>query len=131
MDEPSAVRKTFQDQLQPAPEPERALAVVVRRGRELSTAAREERRDAWAKGGVSVSVAGQSAELPGVKAVRPEYRDIHSQVLQDVLTRLDKAYQACVPSRQERRGARLSPLPGREPLQQLHLQAVRQRGCAG
>src|SRR5262249_40466362 len=27
------------------------------------------------------------------KAVRPEYRDIHSQVLQDVLTRLDRAFQ--------------------------------------
>jgi putative transposase len=35
----------------------------------------------------------QSAQLPDIKAVRPEYRDIHSQVLQDVLTRLDRAFQ--------------------------------------
>jgi putative transposase len=41
---------------------------------------------------VSVTVAGQSAQLPDVKEVRPEYGDIHSQVLQDVLTRLDRAF---------------------------------------
>jgi putative transposase len=66
----------------------------VRRCRELYNAALHERRDAWQKCGVSVTVVGQSAELPGVKEVRPEYRDIHSQVLQDVLTRLDRAFHA-------------------------------------
>ena len=54
----------------------------------------QERRDAWQKCGVSITVAGQSAQLPDIKEVRPEYRDIHSQVLQDVLTRLDRAFQA-------------------------------------
>jgi putative transposase len=44
--------------------------------------------------GVSVTFAGQSAQLPEVKEVRPEYNHIHSQVLQDVLTRLDRAFQA-------------------------------------
>jgi putative transposase len=44
--------------------------------------------------GVSVGLAEQSAQLPEVKAGRPEYRDLHSQVLQDVLTRLDRAFQA-------------------------------------
>ena len=42
---------------------------------------------------MSVTVAQQSAQLPAIKEVRPEYRDIHSQVLQDVLTRLDRAFQ--------------------------------------
>ncbi|HEV2459304.1 MAG TPA: transposase, partial [Ktedonobacterales bacterium] len=37
--------------------------------------------------------AGQSAQLPTIKQVRPEYRDVHAQVLQDVLTRLDRAFQ--------------------------------------
>jgi putative transposase len=32
--------------------------------------------------------------LPDLQAACPEYATIHSQVLQDVLTRLDKAYQA-------------------------------------
>jgi putative transposase len=35
----------------------------------------------------------QSAQLPAVKEARPEYRDIHSQVLQELLTRLDRAFQ--------------------------------------
>jgi putative transposase len=36
----------------------------------------------------------QCAQLPGVKEVRPEYRDINAQVLQDVLHRLDKTFRA-------------------------------------
>jgi putative transposase len=36
----------------------------------------------------------QSAPLPGIKEVRPEYRDLNAQVLQDVLHRLDNAFAA-------------------------------------
>jgi putative transposase len=93
MDE-QAVRKTFKYKLRPTPEQERALAFVLRRCCELYNAALQERKEAWQKCGVSVTVAGQSGQLPEVKQVRPEYRDIHSQVLQDVLTRLDKAFHA-------------------------------------
>jgi putative transposase len=88
------VRKTFKYQLQPTPEQEQAMAFVVRRCRELYNAALHERRDAWRKCGVSITLASPSAPLPEVKEVRPDYRDIHSQVLQDVLTRLDRAFQA-------------------------------------
>src|SRR5258708_3783077 len=93
MDE-QAVRKTFKYKLKPTPEQEQVLAFVLRRCRELYNAALQERRDAWHKCGVSVTAAGQSAQLPAVKEVRPEYHDIHSQVLQDVLARLDRAFQA-------------------------------------
>jgi putative transposase len=89
-----ALRKTFKYKLKPAPEQERAMAFVLRRCRELYNAALQERRDAWQKCGVSLTAASQSAQLPEIKDVRPEYRDIHSQVLQDVLTRLDRAFQA-------------------------------------
>jgi putative transposase len=88
------VRKTYKYKLQPTPEQEQALAFVVRRCRELYNAGLQERRDAWQKCGVSVTASEQSAQLPAIKEVRPEYRDIHSQVLQDVLTRLDRAFQA-------------------------------------
>jgi putative transposase len=88
------IRKTFKYKLKPTPHQERAMAFVVRRCRELYNAALEERREAWHTCGVSATVAGQSAQLPAVKEVRPEYRDVHSQVLQDVLTRLDRAFQA-------------------------------------
>jgi putative transposase len=43
---------------------------------------------------VSVNYHTQAVSLPEVKKFRPEYDSVHSQVLQDVLKRLDKAYQA-------------------------------------
>src|SRR5215831_11529993 len=93
MDEPG-VRKTCKYKLKPTLEQEQAMAFVVRRCRELYNAALQERRDAWQKCGVSMTLASQSAQLPAIKEVRPEYRDLHSQVLQNVLTRLDRAFQA-------------------------------------
>jgi len=93
MDE-QTVRKTFKYKLKPTPQQERAMEFVVRRCHELYNAALQERRDAWHKCGVRVTLAGQSAQLPAIKAVRPEYDDIHSQVLQDVLARLDRAFQS-------------------------------------
>jgi putative transposase len=44
---------------------------------------------------VSITAATQSAQLPDIKGIRPEDSDIHSQVLQEVLTRLDRAFQVC------------------------------------
>src|SRR5262249_144045 len=73
---------------------ERAVEFVLRCCRELYNAGLEERKIAWEQCGVSITLASQSAQLPAIKEVRPEYRDIHSQVLQDVLTRLDRAFQA-------------------------------------
>jgi putative transposase len=88
------VRKTFEYKLKPTPEQQWAMELVLRRCRELYNAALQERHDAWQKCGVSIILAGQSAQLPDIKEVRPEYRDINAQVLQDVLTRLDRAFQA-------------------------------------
>jgi putative transposase len=93
MDTPTA-RKTFKYKLKPTPEQAETMAFVLRRCRELYNAALQERREAWQKCGVSVTRARQSTELPSIKEVRPEYHDVHSQVLQDVLTRLDRAFQA-------------------------------------
>lgn len=41
----------------------------------------------------SISYNMQQNELPLVKQVLPEYKEVHSQVLQDVLRRLDRAFQ--------------------------------------
>ncbi|HEX8036506.1 MAG TPA: transposase, partial [Ktedonobacterales bacterium] len=92
--EQQTARKTFKYKLTPTPAQEQTLAFVVRRCCELYNAALQERREAWQKCGVSITAASQSAQLPTIKDVRPEYRDIHSHVLQDVLTRLDRAFQA-------------------------------------
>ncbi len=43
---------------------------------------------------VSISRYGQEAELKAIRAEFPEYAGIHSHVLQDVLARLDKTFQA-------------------------------------
>jgi putative transposase len=88
------VRKTFKYKLNPTPEQEQAMESVLWRCRELYNAGLEERKAAWEKCRVSVTFAMQSAQLPGIKEVRPEYRDINAQVLQDVLHRLDRAFQA-------------------------------------
>jgi putative transposase len=88
------VRKTYKYKLQPTAEQKGTLAFVLRRCRELYNAGLQERREAWKKRGISITAAGQSAQLPEIMDVRPEYRDVHSQVLQDVLTRLDRAFAA-------------------------------------
>lgn len=88
------VRKTYKYKLQPTAEQEGTLAFVLRRCRELYNAGLQERRDAWQKCAVGITAASQSAQLPEIKEVRPEYREVHSQVLQDVLARLDRAFQA-------------------------------------
>src|SRR5258707_14161456 len=90
----NTIRKTFKYRLTPTPDQEQALETVLWRCRELYNAGIEERKAAWQKCGVSMNFAMQSAQLPGIKAVCPEYRDINAQVLQDVLDRLDKAFQA-------------------------------------
>jgi putative transposase len=87
------VRKTYKYKLKPTSEQEQRMAFVLRRCRELYNAALQERKEAWQKCGVSVTVAQQSTQLPAIKEVRPEYRDINAQVLQDVLMRLDRAFQ--------------------------------------
>ena len=88
------IRKTYKYRLAPTPAQEKVLADVLWRCRELYNAGLEERKTAWEKCGVSVTFAMQSAQLPGIKDARPEYREINAQVLQDVLHRLDKTYQA-------------------------------------
>jgi putative transposase len=90
----ASVRKTCKYHLLPTPAQEQALATVVSRCRELYNAGLQERNAAWARRRVSVRFAMQSAQLPAIKAVRPEYHDLHVQVLQDVPHRLDTTFQA-------------------------------------
>src|SRR5258706_7102624 len=93
MAEPS-VRKTFKYKLHPTPVQERELERVLMLCRRLYNTAREQRIVAWQRRRVSVSRYEQEAELKAIRAEFPEYAAIHSHVLQDVLARLDKTYQA-------------------------------------
>jgi putative transposase len=60
----------------------------------LYNTALEQHITAWQRVRVSVSRFQQEAELKDIRATFPEYAAIHSHVLQDVLARLDKTYQA-------------------------------------
>ena len=64
------------------------------RCRDLYNAALEQRITAWQRRHVSISRFEQEAELKDIRAAFPEYEAIHSHVLQDVLARLDRTYQA-------------------------------------
>ncbi len=44
--------------------------------------------------GTSITYYDQANQLPEIKQIREEYQDIHSQVLQDVLRRVKKAFDA-------------------------------------
>ena len=60
----------------------------------LYNTALKQRITAYRRAGVSLSRYQQEAELKDIRAAFPEYAAIHSHVLQDVLARLDKTYQA-------------------------------------
>lgn len=70
------------------------LTWTLDRARELYNAALQERRDAYRMVGTSISYDDQANQLPAIKEIRPEYHDIHSQVLQDVLRRVKKAFDS-------------------------------------
>ena len=68
------------------------LAATLDVCRELYNAALAERRDAYRVAGVSLNYYTQANQLPDIKAERPDVADIHSQVLQDTLKRVQKAF---------------------------------------
>src|SRR5215469_10142401 len=84
--------KAYKYRLYPTKEQAEKLQWTLDRCRELYNAAIQEHRDAWRMCKVSISYNQQAVQLPEIKAVRPEYHEIHSQVLQDVLRRVMKAF---------------------------------------
>jgi putative transposase len=62
--------------------------------RELYNAALQERRDAYRIQKVSVNFYKQAIQLPEIKLIRDDVYAIHSQVLQDTLRKLSKAFDA-------------------------------------
>jgi putative transposase len=88
------MRKSYKYKLKPTVEQERLLTETLWRCRTLYNTALEERITAYRRQGVSISRYQQEAELKEIRAEYPEYAAMHSHVLQDVLARLDKTYQA-------------------------------------
>jgi len=104
--------KAYKYRLYPKKQQAEKLQWTLDRARELYNAAIQERRDAYEirikrhpnyhdeatrkqlTQEYALTYTQQAIQLPAIKEVRPEYNDIHSQVLQDVLRRVDKAYKA-------------------------------------
>jgi putative transposase len=78
----------------PTPEQAQALDTVLWRCRDLYNAALEERKTAWDRCHVSLTYYQQKAELPDLKAACPEYAEVSAQVLQDVILRVERTFQA-------------------------------------
>ncbi|HEV2459843.1 MAG TPA: transposase [Ktedonobacterales bacterium] len=89
-----SLRKTFKEKLRPTPTQERQLEAVLWRCRTLYNTALEQRITLYRQRGISVSRYQQEAELKALRAAYPEYAALHSHILQDVLARLDRTYQA-------------------------------------
>ena len=62
--------------------------------RELYNAALQERRDAYRINGLSINYHAQAIQLPQIKQARKDVGQIYSQVLQDVLRRVNKTFDA-------------------------------------
>src|SRR6266705_3456894 len=87
-------KQAYTFRLYPTRKQAQALIWTLDRCRELYNAALQERRDAYRMVGKRLNYYDQANQLPDIKAIREEYKDIHSQVLQDVLRKADKAFKA-------------------------------------
>lgn len=89
------MRKSYNYRLYPNAATEQKLSWTLDRARELYNAALSERRDAYTYAGKCISYYDQQNDLPEIKReIREEYQEIAAHVLQDVLRRLDRAFQA-------------------------------------
>ncbi len=104
--------KSYKFRLYPTKKQIETLEWTLDQCRELYNAALQERRDAYnmivrqhpnyydeeTRKNLTTAIANgyssQCAELPSIKEAREEYKEIHSQVSQDVLRRVDKAMKA-------------------------------------
>ncbi len=89
----STYKKAFKYRLYPTKPQRRDLEKVLSLCRQLYNAALQERRDAYRKAQKSISAHEQMGYLPQIRTELPGYKLVHSQVLQDVIKRVDRAFQ--------------------------------------
>ena len=88
------MNKTYQFRIYPTKKQEATLNEWLALCCQVYNAALQERRDAYRMAGLSLGFAHQCAELPGCKEACPELAQVNAQVLQNVLKRVDLAFQA-------------------------------------
>src|SRR5215210_4775160 len=86
------MRKAFKYRLFPTRAQVAKLGATLDVCRELYNASLQERRDAYRLERKSVRYVEQASQLPKIKKVREDVASVHSQVLQDVLKRVEKAF---------------------------------------
>lgn len=86
------MRKTFKYRIFPTHAQVTRLGATLDICRELYNAGLQERRDAYRRERKSVRYVEQANQLPDIKKIRPDVAGVHSQVLQDVLKRVEKAF---------------------------------------
>ncbi len=87
-------RKTFKYRLYPNRQQRERLQTTLDVCRELYNAALQERRDGYRTARAKLNYCSQANQLPEIKASRPDVASLHSQVLQDVLRRVDKSFKS-------------------------------------
>ena len=83
---------TYTFRLYPTKAQEARLLDILEKCRLLYNAALQERRDGYKKG-IKVNHKTQEKALTEIKNTNPEYSEIHTHILQDVTTRIDRAFQ--------------------------------------
>jgi putative transposase len=86
-------RKTYLFRLYPTHKQQDVLEEWLGLCCETYNAALDERKSAYRMAGVSLSYEHQCAELPGCKEVRPELGEVPSQVLQEAVKRMERAFE--------------------------------------
>src|SRR5438477_7207266 len=86
-------RKTYLFRLYPTHKQRDVLEEWLGLCCETYNAALDERKSAYRLAGVSLSYEHQCSELPGCKEVRPDLGEVPSQVLQDAVKRVDRAFE--------------------------------------
>lgn len=88
------MNRSYKYRIYPTKAQERLLLWTLRRCCELYNGALQERRSYYKKFGKGLSFYNQSAELPLLKEVREDFKEVSAQVLVDTLKRLDLAFQS-------------------------------------
>lgn len=88
------VLKAFKYRLYPTREQARKMSDTLWLCSILYNRCLAERRDAWQNGRKTITKFDQMAALPELKRQDERFHRVHSQVLQDVVKRLDRAFQA-------------------------------------
>lgn len=86
--------KSYKFKIEPKKQQVEMIEQTLNLCRWLYNTALEQRKFAYDVRNISVSYNMQQNELPRLKKELPEFKQIQSQVLQDVLRRLDKAFEA-------------------------------------